>query len=122
MTENSKKPIPVLVSGALGKMGKEVVISVTNSPDCELVGVVDLNESNNGKNISEIINIPDTDLYVSNDLEASLCTISQNCRDSGQKPVMVDFTHPKSVYENTRAAIAYGVSPIIGTTLSLIHI
>ncbi len=116
MTENSKNPIPVLVSGALGKMGKEVVTSVTKSPDCELVGVVDLNESNNGKNISEIINIPDTDLYVSNDLEASLCTISQNCRDSGQKPVMVDFTHPKSVYENTRAAIAYGVSPIIGTT------
>ena len=116
MTENSKNPIPVLVSGALGKMGKEVVTSVTKSPDCKLVGVVDLNESNNGKNISEIINIPDTDLYVSNDLEASLCTISQNCRDSGQKPVMVDFTHPKSVYENTRAAIAYGVSPIIGTT------
>ena len=116
MTENSKNPIPVLVSGALGKMGKEVVTSVTKSPDCELVGVVDLNESNNGKNISEIINIPDTDLYLSNDLEASLCTISQNCRDSGQKPVMVDFTHPKSVYENTRAAIAYGVSPIIGTT------
>ena len=29
---------------------------------------------------------------------------------------MVDFTHPKSVYENTRAAIAYGVSPVIGTT------
>jgi len=116
MTENSKNPIPVLVSGALGKMGKEVVTSVTNSPDCELVGVVDLNESNNGKNISEIINIPDTDLYLSNDLEASLCTISQSCRDSGQKPVMVDFTHPKSVYENTRAAIAYGVSPIIGTT------
>ena len=116
MTENSKNRIPVLVSGALGKMGKEVVTSVTNSSDCELVGVVDLNESNNGKNISEIINIPDNDLFISNDLEASLCTISQNCRDTGQKPVMVDFTHPNSVYENTRASIAYGVSPIVGTT------
>ncbi len=116
MTENSKNRIPVLVSGALGKMGKEVVNSVTNSPDCELVGVVDLNESNNGKNISEIVDIPDSDLFISNDLEASLCTISQNCRDSIHKPVMVDFTHPNSVYENTRAAIAYGVSPVIGTT------
>ncbi len=116
MTEKSKNPIPVLVSGALGKMGKEVVNSVTNSSDCELVGVVDLNESSNGKNISEIIDIPDSNLFISNDLEASLCTISQNCRDSGQKPVMVDFTHPDSVYENTRASIAYGVSPVIGTT------
>ena len=116
MTQNSKNRIPVLVSGALGKMGKEVVNSVTNSPDCELVGVVDLNESNNGKNISDVIDIPDSNLFISNDLEASLCTISQNCRDLSQKPVMVDFTHPNSVYENTRAAIAYGVSPVIGTT------
>tara|TARA_Y100001968_G_scaffold158758_1_gene145182 strand:+ start:73 stop:921 length:849 start_codon:yes stop_codon:yes gene_type:complete len=116
MTENPKNPIPVLVSGALGKMGKEVVTSVTNSPDCKLVGVVDLNESNNGKNISEVIDIPDSDLYITNDLEASLCTVSQNFRDSNQKPVMVDFTHPNSVYENTRAAIAYGVNPVVGTT------
>ena len=116
MTENSKNPIPVLVSGALGKMGKEVVNCVTNSPDCELVGVVDLNESNNGKSISDVLDIPDSNLFISNDLEASLCTISQNYRKSNQNPVMVDFTHPDSVYENTRAAIAYGVSPVIGTT------
>ena len=31
MTENSKKTIPVLVSGALGRMGSEVVNSVLNS-------------------------------------------------------------------------------------------
>jgi len=116
MTENPQNPIPVLVSGALGKMGKEVVNSVTNSPDCELVGVVDLNESNNGKSISDVLDIPDSNLFISNDLEASLCTISQNYRKSNQNPVMVDFTHPDSVYENTRAAIAYGVSPVIGTT------
>jgi len=42
--------------------------------------------------------------------------VSQQFRDDVLKPVMVDFTHPKSVYENTRAAIAYGVRPIIGTT------
>ena len=45
-----------------------------------------------------------------------MCTISQSYRDSDLKPVMVDFTHPDSVYENTRAAMAYGVSPVIGTT------
>jgi len=28
----------------------------------------------------------------------------------------VDFTHPSVVYEHTRAAIAYGVHPVIGTT------
>jgi 4-hydroxy-tetrahydrodipicolinate reductase len=29
---------------------------------------------------------------------------------------MVDFTHPDSVYENVRSAIAYGVRPVVGTT------
>ena len=33
MTENSKKPIPVLVSGALGRMGSEVVNTVLNSTE-----------------------------------------------------------------------------------------
>ena len=78
MIENSKKPIPVLVSGALGRMGSEVVNTVLNSADCELVAAIDRNEK--------------------------------------FKPVLVDFTHPDSVYENTRSAIAYGVSPVVGTT------
>ena len=44
MIENSKKPIPVLVSGALGRMGSEVVNTVLNSADCELVAAIDINE------------------------------------------------------------------------------
>ena len=116
MIKNSKKPIPVLVSGALGKMGREVVEAVTNSNDCELVGAIDLNDECNGKSLSTFFDIPESDVFLSNDLEGSLCTISQGYRDSDQKPVMVDFTHPDSVYENTRAAMAYGVCPVIGTT------
>ena len=116
-SSNSKKPIPVLVSGALGKMGREVVEAVTNSSNFNLVAAIDHKVENNGKCLSEFFNfINKDDLYVSNDLEGSLCTISQDCRDANLKPVMVDFTIPKSVYENTRAAIAYGVCPVIGTT------
>jgi len=116
MSRKSKEPIPVLVSGALGKMGREVVNAVTNSKDCELVAAIDLNEENNGKNISTIFDIPNKDIYLSNDLEGTLCTISQNYRNDDLNPVLVDFTHPNSVYDNTRAAIAYGVCPVIGTT------
>ena len=116
MTQNPKKAVPVLVSGALGKMGREVVEAVTNSDDCELVGAIDLNEECNGKSLSTYFDIPESDVFFSNDLEGSLCTVSQSYRDSDQKPVMVDFTHPDSVYDNTRAAMAYGVCPVIGTT------
>ena len=43
MIEDSKKPIPVLVSGALGRMGGEVVNTVINSADCELVAAIYIN-------------------------------------------------------------------------------
>ena len=116
MTENSKKTIPVLVSGALGKMGSEVVNSVLNSSDCELVAAIDINKKNNGENISQLLNLKSIEVFVSNYLEGSLCSISQEYRNQNIKPVLVDFTHPDSVFDNTRSAIAYGISPIIGTT------
>ena len=116
MTQNSKKHIPVLVSGALGKMGREVIEAVTNSNDCNLVGAIDVNDECNGKSLSTFFDIPNSEVFLSNDLEGSLCTVSQSYRDSDIKPVMVDFTHPDSVYENTRAAMAYGICPVIGTT------
>ena len=116
MIKNSKKTIPVLVSGALGRMGSEVVNSVLNSPDCELVAAIDTNKKNNGENISQLLNLKKSDVLVSNDLEGSLCSISQDYRNEKIKPVLVDFTHPDSVYENTRSAIAYGISPVVGTT------
>ena len=116
MTKNSKKTIPVLVSGALGKMGSEVVNLVLNSSDCELVAAIDTNKKNNGENISQLLNLKSSEVFVSNDLEGSLCSVSQEYRNQNIKPVLVDFTHPDSVFDNTRSAIAYGISPIIGTT------
>tara|TARA_Y100000991_G_scaffold49862_1_gene36021 strand:- start:6 stop:854 length:849 start_codon:yes stop_codon:yes gene_type:complete len=116
MTKNSMKTIPVIVSGALGRMGSEVVNSVLNSPDCELVGAIDTNPKNNGENISQLLNLKKSEVFLSNDLEGSLCSISQDYRNKNIRPVLVDFTHPDSVFENTRSAIAYGISPIVGTT------
>ena len=116
MIKNSKKTIPVLVSGALGRMGSEVVNSVLNSSDCELVAAIDINKKNNGENISKLLNLKSSEVFISNDLEGSLCSISQDYRNHSIKPVLVDFTHPDSVFDNTRSAIAYGISPIIGTT------
>ncbi len=116
MIKNSKKTTPVLVSGALGRMGSEVVNSVLNSSDCELVAAIDTNKKNNGENISQLLNLKKSEVLVSNDLEGSLCSISQDYRNEEIKPVLVDFTHPDSVYENTRSAIAYGISPVVGTT------
>ena len=96
MIKNSKKTIPVLVSGALGRMGSEVVNSVLNSSDCELVAAIDTNKKNNGESISQLLNLKESDVIVSNDFEGSLCSISQDYRNEKIKPVLVDFTHPDS--------------------------
>ena len=76
MIENSQKPIPVLVSGALGRMGSEVVNTVLNSTDCELVAAIDIDEKNNGSKISELLSVKNCDVFVSNDFEGTLCLLS----------------------------------------------
>jgi 4-hydroxy-tetrahydrodipicolinate reductase len=49
---------------------------------------------------------------LSSDFEGSLCLASQQHEGA----VLVDFTHPRVVYEHTRASLAYGVAPVVGTT------
>ena len=55
------------------------------------------------------------EVAVTADFEGCLCAVSQSVGTAAEA-VLVDFTHPSVVYEHTRAAIAYGVHPVIGTT------
>ncbi len=114
----SDNTVPVVVAGALGKMGQQVVKTVLKSEDCELVGVIDTTPGVEGKDIGLEIGLGDLQLPLTSDFEGSLCSISQTFAGTRERhgPVLVDFTHPKVVYEHTRAAIAYGVYPVIGTT------
>ena len=110
--------IPVVVTGALGRMGAEVIRAVQAAEDCRLVGAVDTTPGTEGQDVGEQLGLGPLDVAVTADLEGCLCACSQAVRDDGrgQGAVMVDFTHPSVVYANTRAAIAYGVHPVIGTT------
>lgn len=78
--------IRVLVTGARGRMGQEVVRAVTGAPDMEVVAQVDQGD----------------------DLLAAF-------QDS-RPDVMVDFTVPEAVKSNIRAALEAHVIPIVGTT------
>jgi 4-hydroxy-tetrahydrodipicolinate reductase len=105
-------PIPVVVNGAAGKMGREVVKAVASAEDMTLVGAVDRSPEIQGQDIGEIAGCGPLEVPVVNDLQATLVLATQ---ERGL-PVMVDFTHPDYVYENVRTAIAYGVRPVVGTT------
>ena len=111
-------PIPVVVAGALGRMGAEVVKAVVHAPDCALVGAIDTTPGSEGQDLGEALGLGELDVAISADFEGTLCQASQAVRQSGPGggAVLVDFTHPSVVYAHTRGAIAYGVHPVIGTT------
>jgi 4-hydroxy-tetrahydrodipicolinate reductase len=111
--EQSK--IPVVVNGALGKMGRAIVKAVSEADDMALVGAIDRNPQFMGQDIGEVIGIAPLEVPVMSDLEATL-VMAQNEAPSGSSAVMVDVTHPDSVYGSVRAALAYGVRPVVGTT------
>lgn len=108
----SQTSIPVVVNGAAGKMGREVVKAVANASDMTLFGAIERSQEYIGKDAGELAGCGLLEVPIINDLQGMLAMAAQE----KQPPVMVDFTHPESVYENVRSAIAYGVKPVVGTT------
>lgn len=106
---NNKK-IPVVVSGATGKMGREIIKTIAQAPDMIIVGAV--GRENIGEDIGEVVGIGELEIPVTDNLEVVLAQAAQEA----EKPVMIDVTHPSAIYDNVRSAIAYGVRPVVGTT------
>ncbi len=103
-------PIPVIVAGATGKMGRETIKAIAKSPDLTLIGAT--GRTHIGEDIGEVVGCGELEIPVTNDLEILLAQGAQE----KQLAVMVDFTHPALVYDHIRSSIAYGVRPVVGTT------
>ncbi|MCX7831740.1 MAG: 4-hydroxy-tetrahydrodipicolinate reductase [Actinobacteria bacterium] len=97
--------IRVAVNGASGKMGREVVKAVSSQTDLILVGACDI--KNVGKDAGEVAGIGAIGVLIDKDLEKML--------DEKKPDVVVDFTSPHSVYENT-LKILEKAHAVIGTT------
>ena len=82
--------IKVAVCGALGKMGKEVCEAVLECEDTELVAKIDIA----GGDYSSI----------------------KDAHNAVKIDVLVDFTQPKSIYENAIYCLNNGIKIVIGTT------
>lgn len=96
----------VLVSGAGGNMGREVVRAVMAEEDMELVAAVDPREV--GKDIGEICGLTRLGIDVTEDLNSALKNIKTDA--------VVDFTSPFVVMKNIETIIDNGVDLVIGTT------
>jgi 4-hydroxy-tetrahydrodipicolinate reductase len=94
--------IRVLVSGAAGKVGGEVVRAVSAAEGMEVVACLDPSA---------------VDGHLPSDTGALVCTDDLSELLADIKPdVMVDFTHPAVVEGNLRIALAAGVDCVVGTT------
>lgn len=98
--------IKVIVAGACGRMGREVVKAVWNAEDMELVGAVD--ECGEGADIGTLVEAGKLGIFVEKNLEELLHKTSPD--------VVVDFTCPGSVYQNTISCLEKGARPVVGTT------
>ena len=90
--------VKVLVNGALGRMGSEVVRTVLNEKDMVLVGCVDIHGA--GKTVEGQV--------VEEELKTAL--------DKYKPDVVVDFTRPDVVMNNLRVILSSGVNAVVGTT------
>ena len=91
--------ISVLVNGAFGRMGSEVVRMVTANPELELAGGVDISAA--GKTLPG-------DKPVFTNIAEALEAVTPD--------VVVDFTRPDVVMDSLRVILKKGVRAVVGTT------
>lgn len=98
--------IRVMVNGAGGKMGREVVKAVHNDSELALVGGIDPTKS--GQDIGTVAGIEPLGITMNFSVDEIL---------GDTKPdVIVDFTSPAVIYENAKKMLAAGIHVVIGTT------
>ncbi len=98
------QPIKVVVHGASGKMGIEVINAVCREEGLQLAGAVDINAK---KSLLQLPDSPESVPFSSN-----LKEIISRC----QPDVIIDFTIAKAALPAMRIAIKYGINVVTGTT------
>lgn len=96
----------VVVIGAGGKMGREVVKAVHQAPDMKLVGAVDPGFP--GTDVGVLAGLGPLGIETAADVAEAI--------RSSQPHAVVDFTRPDTVYENVLTTVQNGVHAVVGTT------
>lgn len=98
------KPIRVVVNGASGRMGREVINALCHEPETQVVGAVELQVT------EDQLPLPDSSGVVP--FSSKLDDILTSC----QPDVLVDFTTAQATMPAVRIATKRGVNLVIGTT------
>jgi len=98
--------IKVAVTGASGRMGREVVKMVLSDPELQLVAAVD--RSSEEVDVGTLVGLKPCGVTMSDSVERVFAELRPD--------VFVDFTIPASAKQNIELALKYGVRPVVGTT------
>ena len=99
---NTAQTIPVVVIGALGKMGLETVVAVKSAPTLDLVARIDpqLDSCSASGDFTSLDQLMDANIV---DPKAA-------------RTVLIDFTRPDVVESNLTRALPLGFDCVVGTT------
>ena len=98
--------IRVMVNGAGGKMGREVVKAVHADSELTMVGGIDPSKA--GQDVGTVAGIDPLQITMAETIDEVL---------GDNKPdVIVDFTNPAVIFENAKKILSAGVHIVIGTT------
>jgi 4-hydroxy-tetrahydrodipicolinate reductase len=96
----------VIITGAAGRMGREMSKGLLQAEGVELVGAVDRLEV--GSDIGCLHGGPATGITISDDLAGVIAAT--------RPQVLVDFTVAAAAMANARLAVEKGVCPVVGAT------
>jgi 4-hydroxy-tetrahydrodipicolinate reductase len=96
----------VVVVGAAGRMGREVLKALGSSPDFQVVAAVDREMV--GSNCRELTGGAGPDVKIEDKLIAAI--------ERTKPEAIVDFTSASSAAAHADSALSRGVSPVVGTT------
>ena len=98
--------LKVIVAGAAGRMGREVVKAVLGESDMSLVGAVDIN--NHGEDIGLLAAGKPCGVPVTGNLGRVI--------EETRAEVVIDFTTPDNIRSNLNTVLTHHVNAVVGTT------
>lgn len=102
----AKKKINVVVSGASGRMGRQVVCAVSAEKDMRVVGGVDV--VNVGRDVGEVAGIKKSGAVIVDDMASAIM--------ESKPDVVVDFTVAEGFEKRAGAVLDGGRRLVVGTT------
>ena len=99
--------IPVIISGACGRMGKIILTCALESEEIKIIGALEApGHPALGKTLSEALGLAGEDMVITSDAS----------KYEEERPALIEFTSPEATMDHLHRAKELGWAMVIGTT------